>query len=256
MLLHRGDLEGKFAMKWIGLALMGLLFIGQGAAAWPTWSAIGITTTSQNAPQIIAATDKLMSSAVGKQFPGRLLFQVNVADGSNPATHSFVPLYKSAADREAWVEKLIADPAWTDFQATMARLSQPVGQVMFRTIKSWGEIVDTDPVWMTYAFTVSEPTAVLAAMEKLMASETGKKFPGQVHLEGVLAGGISPVTHSIVVGYASEAEMETWTESLVANPDWVAYLEALQGASQFLGASMIRDIKAWGSLSLKDVSVP
>jgi len=249
-------MEGKFAMKWIGLALMGLLFIGQGAAAWPTWSAIGITTTSQNAPQIIAATDKLMSSAVGKQFPGRLLFQVNVADGSNPATHSFVPLYKSAADREAWVEKLMADPAWTDFQATMARLSQPVGQVMFRTIKSWGEVVDTDHVWMSHALAVSDPPALLAALETLMASETGKSFPGQVHLEGVVAGGISPVTHGIVVGYASEAEMETWVDSLAGNADWAAYLEASRASSEYLGGSLIRDVKSWGSVSLKDLSVP
>jgi len=243
-------------MKLIGLALMGLLFLGQGAAASPTWSAIGVTTTPQDVPQVIAATDKLMNSEVGKQFPGRLLLQVHVADGSNPATHSFVPLYKSAADREAFVQKLQADPAWADFQATMARISQPVGQVIFRTLKSWGEVVDTDHVWMSYAFAVSDPPAVLAALDKLMASETGKKFPGQVHLEGVVAGGISSVTHSIVVGYASEAEMETWVDSLAGNADWAAYLEALRASAQLLGANMIRDVKAWGSVSLGDLAVP
>jgi hypothetical protein len=243
-------------MKLIGLALMGLLFLGQGAAASPTWSAIGVTTTAQKVPQVIAATDKLMNSAVGKQFPGRLLLQVHVADGSNPATHSFVPLYKSAADREAFVKKIQADPAWADFQATMAQLSQPVGQVIFRTRKSWGEVVDTDHVWMSHAFTVSDPPALLAALEKFMASETGKRFPGQVHLEGVVAGGISPVTHVIVVGYASEAEMETWADSLVGNADWAAYLEASRPSAQYLGASMIRDVKAWGSVSLGDLAVP
>ena len=53
-------------MKWIGFALMGLLFLGQGAAAFPTWSAIAFTTTPQNAPQVVAATDKFMNSAVGR----------------------------------------------------------------------------------------------------------------------------------------------------------------------------------------------
>jgi len=243
-------------MKLIGLALMGLLFIGQGAAAWPTWSAIGIATTQQHQPEIIAATDELMHSAAGKEFPGLLLLQVHVADGTNPATHSFVPLYKSAADREAFVEKLLADPAWAKFSATMAELSQPVSNVMFRTLKSWGEVVDTDDVWMTYPLNVSDPPALLAALDKLMASESGKNFPGQVHLEGVLAGGMSPVTHSIVVGYASEAEMETWVDSLAGNADWAAYLEASRPSAEVLGASMIRDVKSWGALSLKDVSVP
>jgi hypothetical protein len=127
---------------------------------------------------------------------------------------------------------------------------------MFRTLTSWGEVVDTDDVWMTYALNASDPPALLAALEKLMASETGKTFLGQVHLEGVIAGGMSPVTHSIVVGYASEAEMETWVDSLVGNADWAAYMKASRASSEFLGASMIRDVKSWGSLSLKDVSVP
>jgi hypothetical protein len=244
-------------MKLIGLAFtsMGLLFLGQGAAASPTWSAIGVTTTPQNVPQVIAATDKLMSSAVGKKFPGRLLFQARVADGNNPATHSFVPLYKSAADREAYMQKLQADPVWADFRATLAELSPSVGQVILRSLKSWGEVVDSDHVWMSYAFAVSDPPALLAALEKFLASKTGKRFPGQVHLALVVAGGANPTTHSINVGYASEAEMETWADSMAGNADWAAYLKASRASAQLLGASLIRDIKAWGSLSLEDVSV-
>jgi len=243
-------------MKTIGLALVGLLFLGQAAAASPTWSAIGFTTTPENAPKVIKATDKLMDSEIMKEFPGLLLLQVHVADGDNPATHSFVPLYKSAADREALAQKLMGDDAWKDFQERMTELTEPVSNVMYVTLKSWGEIVDTDHVWMVYPFAVSDPPALLAALEKFMASKTGKKFPGQVHLEGIIAGGMSPVTHSIGVGYASEAEMETWRDSLAGNADWAAYLKASRASAQLLGASMIRDIKSWGSLSLKDVSVP
>ena len=89
-------------MKWIGLALMGLLFLGQSAAAGPTWSAFAFTTTPQNAPQVVAATDKFMNSAIGKEFPGRLMLHMYMANGTNPATHALAPFYKSAADREAY----------------------------------------------------------------------------------------------------------------------------------------------------------
>ena len=243
-------------MKSIGLALMGLLFLAQSAAGLPTWSAIGFTTTPQNAPQVIAATDKFMSSAVGKEFPGLLLLQVSLANGSNPATHSFVPLYKSATDRDAYVKKVMGDPAWAEFQATLAQLSQPVSQVMYRTLKSWGDVVDTDLVWMSYAFAVEDPAAFVAALGSFMTSETGKKFPGQVHLEGVIAGGITPVTHAISVGYASEAEMGTWADSLMENADWAAYLAASRPSAKLLGATMGLTIKSWGPLTLDDVSVP
>ncbi len=243
-------------MKWIGLVSMALLLIGQAAAAGPTWSSFGVATTPQNAAQVVAATDKLMSSPIGKQFPGRLLLQVHVADGINPATHSFAPLYKSAADREAWVTKLMVDPAWADYQATLAKISQPAGQSLYVTLKSWGEFADDDQVWMSYSMAVSEPAAFLGALDKFMTSETGKKFPGQVHLSAVLAAGMSPATHVVSVAYASETEMEAWGDVVMASADWAAYLKAIGGISERLGVMMTRNVKTWGDVSAKDLSVP
>ena len=78
------------------------------------------------------------------------------------------------------MKKVMGDPAWAEFQATMAQLAEPVSQVMYRTLKSWGDVVDTDPVWMSYAFAVEDPAAFATALGSFMASETGKKFPGQV----------------------------------------------------------------------------
>lgn len=242
-------------MKTIGLVVIGLLFFSQAANAWPTWSAFSFSTTPQNAPQVVAATDKFLSSAIGKEFPGRVLLQVHVADGDDPATHTFVPLYKSAADREAYVKKVMDDPAWADFEATMARVAEPASNLMLQTLKSWGEVVDSDLVWMSYSFTVKEPAAFVGAIDRFMASETGKKFPGQVHLAGVLAAGISPLTHTVSVGYSSEAEMEAWSASLMGNADWAAYLDASRPTAQPLGSTLFLTIKSWGPLSLDDLAV-
>jgi hypothetical protein len=203
---------------------------------------------------VIAAADKLMTSAAGKEFPGRLILQVHVADGANPATHSFVPIYKSAAEREVFVEKLQADPAWEDFTATMTKLTQPVSQTLHRTVKSWGEVVDTDHVWAAYAFDVRDPAAFVAALDKLLASATGKKFPGQIHLSGIIAGGITPVSHVISVGFASEAEMETWNDSLDGSADWKAYTDAANKSAEYLGGNLARDLKSWGPASLQDLT--
>lgn len=241
-------------MKRIGLAAIGLVLISQAAAASPTWSAISIMTTPQNAPAVLAAADKLMSSPAGQEFPGRMLLQASVADGANPGTHTFVPIYKSTADREAFVQKLQADPAWPLFQATMTKLSQPASTVLYGTIKSWGDINDTDVVWHGHAFAVKDPAAFLAALDTLMASNTGKKFPGQVHLSQVIAGGITPVTHTISVGFASEVEMAAWNDSLVGNADWTAYDSASRASSQYLGGSLSRTLKSWGKAPMKDVT--
>lgn len=243
-------------MKRIALATIGLLFFNQAATAAPSWSVISFATTQQNIPQILAATDKLMSTATGKEFPGKLLLQAHVADGADPATHSFVRIYKTAAAREAFVQKLQADPAWNDFLEVFAKLTQPVSQVLHRTVKSWGEIVDIDPVWVSHYFSVSDPAAFLAAFDELMASPTGKKFPGQVYLSGVSAGGITPVTHVVSVGYASEAEREAWVETRSTSADWAVYVEATNASGQLLGTSLFRNLKSWGPAALSDIVAP
>ena len=89
-----------------------------------------------------------------------------------------------------------------------------------------------------------------------MASPTGKKFPGQVYLSEVVAGGISPVSHVISVGYASEAEMDSWTEVSRASADWSTYLTASRKSAQYLGASLARDVKSWGEATLKELTAP
>ena len=241
-------------MKRIGLAAIGFLLFAHVAAAQPTWSSISISTTPANLPAVQAAVDTLLSSAAGKEFPGKLLLLAEVADGSNPATHSFVPLYKTAAEREAYIQKLQADPAWNVFLTDLTKLSQPVSTVLFRTVKSWGEIVDTDHVWMGYAFTVNDEPAFVAALDKLMASPTGKKFPGQVYLSVVVAGGITPVTHVVSVGYASEAEMETWGATRDASADWATFMKESRKDAEYLGGSLARELKSWGPATLSTLT--
>jgi hypothetical protein len=60
-------------MKRIAFAVIAASFASHTASAGAAWSTISITTTPSNAAQVVAATDKLMNSEVGKAFPGRLL---------------------------------------------------------------------------------------------------------------------------------------------------------------------------------------
>jgi hypothetical protein len=241
-------------MKRIAAATVGLLLFGVTAGAAPTWSVFSFTTTPQNAAKVLEAANALMSSDVGTEFPGRLYLQQNTVNGSDPATHSFVPVYGSAAAREEFVEKLQASSAWTTFQAAMTAHAEPVASTLHRLVKRWGDINDTDTVWAVHAFTVRDPAAFLAALEKLMASETGKKFPGQVYLSSVTAGGISPVSHVISVGYASETEMDAWFDVRDPSSDWAAYLDAARPVSEFLGTSIARTVKTWGPATLTDLT--
>lgn len=234
----------------IGTIAIALLAWSQVAVAGSVWSAFGFRATSESAPKVLAAAEKLMTSAVGQEFSGRLLLQSNVANGADPAAHSFVPVYADAAAREAFVMKLQADKAWAEFQKTMTKESEPVSQTTYRVVQRWGDIQDSDGVWMLHAFTVRDAGKFVAALNALMASPTGQRFPGQVYLSEVIAGGITPVTHVISVGYASEAEMFGWFDVRDPSPDWANYLDASGTVADYLGANLARTVKFWGPASL------
>lgn len=239
-------------MKQLGFAILALLF-AQAAAAEPYWAQISLTASAANAPGVLAAADRFMSSEVGKTFPGRLLLQANVADGEGPATHVFVPIYRTAADREAFVQSLQGHASWQEFQRELEELGQPGGTVLYRNLRSWGDANDTDHVWMAHAFDVEDPSAFLAALDAFMASPTGKKFPGQVYLSAVVAGGMTPTSHVISVGYDSVQEMAEWLPLRDASSDWAAYQKASNRASRYLGGSMANDLKTWGPAGMKDI---
>jgi len=240
-------------MKRTASLLGVLLFLSSQAATAATWSVIGFSTETQNVSQIEAAADALMNSETGKTFPGRLFFQMNVADGDDPATHAFVPVYETAAAAEDFRAKLTKDPAWTAFQASMTELSQPVSNVMYRTVQRWGDVSDDDVVWRLHAFDVEDPAAFLAAIDKFLGSKTGKKFPGQVFLSSVVAGGVSPVSHVISVGYASEAAIEDWEKKIEGDDDWATYQDESGKTAEYLGNNLVRTVKTWGA-SLDEVT--
>jgi hypothetical protein len=221
--------------------------------AGPGYQVNSFITTPANGPKVLAAIEKLQNAPIMKKNKGRLLFLANLADGADPSTHAFVVLFKSTAEYEAFSMKLQADPAWAEFIGTLGTLGQGAGTLRIRTERSWGDISNDDVVWQNFLFRVHNPMAFMAAHERFMATKTGKAFPGQVHLTSVVAGGVSRVSHGIVVGYESQAEMEKWNEANRGNLEWAAFLAELNLSSESLGSNLSRTIKAWGPASMKSI---
>jgi hypothetical protein len=242
-------------VKLLGVLAFLVILPAQGVRA-QTWSLIGFSAAPLDAPRVVSAVDKFMASEVGKAFPGKLLLQVNVANGANPATHSIVPIYKDFAERETFVQSIQGTQAWNEMMGVFGEVTEPVSTVLYQVVKSWGDINDDDHVWIAHAFDVSDPEAFLAAVDAFITSPTGKKFPGQVYLSQVVAGGISPVSHVISVGYASEQEMAAWTAIRNASADWATYVDASEPTSEYLGASLARDVKSWGPATLQQLAGP
>jgi hypothetical protein len=241
----------SFSKFLVSIALMGAPLL---AAAGPGASVLDITVSPLNAPKLVAAFDKYMSSPLGQKYKGRLVLQAHVADGDDPATHSIVGFYHSMAEAEAFAQQAQGDPAWTELLNTVVPIAQAGFTARIGTLKSWGDINDTDKIWNVHFFTVTDQAGFVAALNDWLNSPTGKKFPGQGHLFALGAAGVNPATHVISVGYASMAEMEAYGDMVRNSEDWAKFLAALAPVSKHLGASIAQDVKAWGPATLKSLS--
>jgi hypothetical protein len=64
------------------------------------------------------------------------------------------------------------------------------------------------------------------------------------------------VNHIESVGYDSEAEMDSWAKVRDASADWSTYLTASRKSATYQGGSLARDVKSWGTATLKEVTAP
>jgi hypothetical protein len=232
--------------RFATVILSGCLLLAGSARAAENWQALGFTTTPKNLPQLIAATDAFMASDAGKALPGTLSLLAAEIDGGDPATHSFISSMESFAAREKWVASLEGNADWIALRDAYFDLVQPGGTSRMVFVKSWGEGAN-DVVWHLFGLEVSDAAKYLGAMDALMASETGKKFPGSLYLSSVAAAGMSSVTHVVSVGYESEAEAEAWNDVMLQSADWATFQAATDPVSKNAGAWVLRTLKTWGT---------
>jgi len=227
--------------------LASALLLTTAAHGAENWQALSFTTTPQNLPKVIAATDKFMASEAGKSMPGTLSIMASTVDGADPATNSFITSMPSLAAREQWIASLQDNADWIALRDTVAGLAELGATSRMIFVQNWGESTDTDRVWHLFGLAVSDAAAYQKALETLMASETGKNFPGSLYLSSVAASGMSSVTHVVSVGYASEAEGEKWNEVMGPSADWAAFQKTIDPISELQGTWVLNTLQTWGA---------
>lgn len=215
------------------------------AFAAPSFKTYDLTVPQTKQSAVINATNKFMATEKGKSYKGSLHLNSYLANGINPATHSFVLLMDSVADIAEWENSLVGNPDIMEFWAALEANSTPVSQYMGSLVKTWGDISNDDRVWQATRFYSTDPMAMLAAMDKMMAS-TGKKFPGQTAIYSMGLGNRSGAnnsfsTHMLVNGYESVAEMEQWMNYMNTQPAWAEFLGSVRSSTTWQGTELLQN---------------
>ncbi len=232
-------------MKRIALLATAFVMVATTAAAGPSWTSIGLNISLQDAPKVQAALDDLMKSA-GDDLTGTVSLMANVAGGAT--SHSIISSFDSRAARETWMAKLRASKAWDKYVKATAGMTSPGDTSRMDFVADWGtDNEGADVVWEMHAFSVSDPAALLAALEALQASDAGKATGAQVYLSAVGAAGIAPATHVISVGFKSEAHAEASMAVLNQSEAWATYMAASREAATVEGTFVLRTVSTWGA---------
>ena len=175
-----------------------------------------------------AAVETLQKSKLAGDRTAQLQLQSVSFDGANPTTHRVVVLYPSLAESETWNTKFNGSKEQTAFQNSINEVATSVSQYMAKPLMSWGEVSNNDTVFDLVRVRVTNPQAIAAGLDSLMKSGDAKGFPGQIWLVEIRRGQASPdgrVTHEIVVGYESMAEMEKWLDYIYQTKAWANWVE-------------------------------
>ena len=102
------------------------------------------------------------------------------------------------------------------------------------------------------AATSSKQASIMTAIDKFMKSPKGKSYQGGLHVNTILANGVSPATISFVLLMPSLAAIAEWEKSLVGDPDIAAFWQTLEEnatpTTEFMGSL----VKSWGNASNSD----
>jgi len=207
--------------------------------------------TPQNAANIVAATDKLMSSSFAKKnFKGSLHLNAWIANGNSEATHSFAVLQPSLTEHEKWMNSLQSDQAGQDFYTVLYENSTPVFQRVNSFIQTYGNPSNEDVYWEVHKF-VAKPSDLEEIIDSHadMDSRIKDNFPGQFGLSAVSFGSEPDVTHLLTVGFSSMAELESWEDSVATNGPVQHFLEEMDDLVTWTGSGVLFNARVYDSAS-------
>ena len=207
--------------------------------------------SSQNAANIVEATDKLMSANFTKNnFKGSLHLNAWIANGNSEATHSYAVLQPSLAEHEKWMNALQASSTGQEFYDVLNSNSTPIFQRVNSFIQTFGNPSNEDIYWIVHKF-VAQPSDLEDIVEshKDMDERIKADFPGQFGLSSVMFGSNQDVTHLLTVGYSSMVELEAWEDSVATNGPVQHFLEEMDDMVTWTGSDVLFNARVYDSAS-------
>ena len=219
--------------KILGVLSALLISVSSLVQAAPTVIVYEWAVQAGKADDFAAALDALQKSKVAQDRTAQLHLESIGFNGMNPATHRVVVLYPSIAEMESWNKKFEGSEAGV--MEAINDVASPVAHHGAATAEL-GDVSNDDMVFDVVRMQDDDAAATAAGLNALMSAPESKDFHGQIWLIQVVRGNAAPdgrVTHQIVVGYESLAEMETWQDYMLTTDAWKTWAGVAQNSCNY-----------------------
>ena len=172
------------------LYVLGLVFAlalaPQMAKAQAFWIDYSWQVAPKDEKRFMNAFEKFRASDAFQQFKGKIWFNVNVADGADPATHSFATVYDSLEEFEALSAQLAVNDDWNKFRRALDAAGNLVTTATYMHVRGYGDHPKDKSAFMGSVAQVTNPGAYIASLDKMMAANYMADLPGALDVWQIL----------------------------------------------------------------------
>jgi hypothetical protein len=218
----------------------------------PTWTVLEVEIKSGKYDELQEGLDTLMTSPLGKMFPGSVELNWHLNNGENPATHGIVNLFPSMVASNEWGAAFWSPEAeevreqWID---TLSATTNSVRDMSFIQVANWQPDEDTQeyPYVEYVPMQTLDYQVVIEALNKFIKTNDGKKFPGLVSLHQCNYCGESETNSALIVQFKNVQDLESWSEITLNSSDFASYLSEVREGATFLGNSLVLVLNTWNN---------
>ena len=197
-----------------------------------------------NPTAVVAAMNAFRASDSGKNFPGNVLLNQVVADGTNAATHAINVFYPSAAAMDM-VQSAPPSAAGMQMISTLQASADPTERFVFRMQRGRGLASEPGNLTLIIGLEVTDGAAFLKAFDKLWNSAAMKDFPGGTYFGDFMADGDAPATHWVSFVAKDMASLSAGMDAVQGSKAMAAYLQDANAFRKVTRNTMYRTVLAF-----------
>ncbi|MDC0230495.1 hypothetical protein OAK19_00880 [Aureispira] len=198
---------------------------------------------------VLKATDKLMNSEFGKNFPASVVLYAELFNGKETATHTLGFLFKDAEGMQKAYELWMESKEVAEWNKIVNAVDQDAGNILTTPIVQGASSPLKDMVFMRFTLSVKDEAKYAIAYTKFTKDAINRGIDkGSYGLSSIVAGSNPKMTHFAYIGAPNIPLLLKRVATLKADEGYKMFAQKVAEIRTVEKQDMIMRVKAWNTL--------